>query len=198
MERIGIKKNAYIIYKKHRIDDADIISGYMELPKAVTMAEVTNIGKGNFTFSVRIKSRSDVRKSYQSEFSVEILGKNGDKQWRDEYNVRLYAVVSMKGETRKTHMHRPLPSMEALSKSSMDDISLEVGNKFKQDKLATERRRMNRANYSIFDSSKTYDDFLSEAEDILDIDRYGISWGLGKSCLNVRWCFWNGAARGKD
>ena len=58
----------------------------MELPKAVTMAEVTNIGKGNFTFSVRIKSRSDVRKSYQSESSVEILGKNGDKQWADEYN----------------------------------------------------------------------------------------------------------------
>ena len=81
LERIGIKKNAYIIYKNHRIDDADIVSGYMELPKAVTMAEVTNIGKGNFTFSVRIKSRSDVRKSYQSEFSVEILGKNGNKQW---------------------------------------------------------------------------------------------------------------------
>ena len=97
--------------------------------------------------------------------------------------MRLYAVVSMKGETRKTHMHRPLPSMEALSKSSVDDISVEVGNKFKQDKLATERRRMNRANYSIFDSSKTYDDFLSEAEDILDIDRYGISWGLGRAVL---------------
>ena len=55
---------------------------------------------------------------------------------------------------------------------------------------------MNRANYSIFDSSKTYDDFLSEAEDILDmIDM--VCWGLGRAVLMCDGV-WNGTARGKD
>ena len=169
LERINKKVNAYVIYHIMHKNDKDIVVGYIELYKPASMSEMNRLGKGMFAFTIRRKPRNEVRDSYLSRDSEELL--HSDGEWSEEYNVRLYAVISMDGETRKTHMHRPFPTHDTISEE------------FKQEDINEEARRLNRANCSIFDKSKSYFDFLSEMDDLEDERQYGFSWGLGKAIL---------------